>query len=148
MAEQSLYSVLGLPPSATELDIRVSYLHKLARIRSGLLASDQRPAIERAYETLQDPEKRFRYDLHFAAYSQSAGSRFEILGGNGAHFAAGAASDTCECSSSSAANRKGQASWRRRFAVGRQPRGACVPNVFGTSLPESPLTSSARPCTG
>ena len=69
MAEQSLYSVLGLPPSATELDIRVSYLHKLARIRAGLLPSDQRPSIERAYATLHDPEKRFRYDLHFAAYS-------------------------------------------------------------------------------
>jgi hypothetical protein len=70
MTEQSLYSVLGLPPSATELDIRVAYLHKLARIRAGMLPSEDRPAIERAYATLENPDKRFRYDLHFAAYSR------------------------------------------------------------------------------
>ncbi|MBW0461380.1 hypothetical protein O181_001095 [Austropuccinia psidii MF-1] len=65
--DSNLYEVLGVPPDASRADIRAAY-HRLAKQSH----PDKNPgadpavfhALQHAYETLSDPEKRTAYDTH------------------------------------------------------------------------------------
>jgi hypothetical protein len=68
--QRSLYQVLEIPSSSTRDEIRAAYRRQLARIRVGDLSPSLRQQIERACVTLDDPDRRIRYDIAFARHSR------------------------------------------------------------------------------
>jgi hypothetical protein len=68
--QRSLYQILEVPSSATRNEIRAAYRRQLARIRVGDLSPSLRQQIERACVTLDDPDRRIRYDTEFAQHSR------------------------------------------------------------------------------
>ncbi len=64
---RNLYAVLGLAPQATAAEIRAAHERLLAEIASGARPSDEQPVIEEAFQTLNDPVRRLRYDARAAA---------------------------------------------------------------------------------
>src|SRR3989454_11619736 len=71
-AVNSYYDLLGVPPHATELEIRSAYGRDVLRLQES--ASDRvaqfRAALDAAFATLVDPEKRSEYDETLAAATQ------------------------------------------------------------------------------
>jgi len=69
----SYYDLLGVPPHATELEIRSAYGRDVLRLQE--TASDKvakfRAALDAAFTTLVDPEKRSLYDASLAAATQA-----------------------------------------------------------------------------
>jgi len=72
-AVNSYYDLLGVPPHATELEIRSAYGRDVLRLQE--TASDKvaqfRAALDAAFATLVDPEKRSLYDASLAAATQA-----------------------------------------------------------------------------
>jgi hypothetical protein len=66
----TLYQVLALPSTATRNEIRAAYLHQMARLRTGELPELLEDWIERAYATLDHPDRRIEYDLYLALASE------------------------------------------------------------------------------
>jgi DnaJ-like protein len=68
----SYYKLLGVPPDATEMEIRSAYGRDVLRLQE--TASDKvaqfRAALDAAFATLVDPEKRTAYDAQLATASQ------------------------------------------------------------------------------
>ena len=71
-AVNSYYDLLGVPPHATELEIRSAYGRDVLRLQES--ASEKvaqfRAALDAAFATLVDPEKRSEYDETLAAAAQ------------------------------------------------------------------------------
>jgi hypothetical protein len=67
MAEQDLYNVLGLSSDATNFQIRAAHAYLIGRVEAGEIPFGFRPAIEQAYATLSEPERRERYDAQLEA---------------------------------------------------------------------------------
>jgi hypothetical protein len=69
----SYYDLLGVPPHATELEIRSAYGRDVLRLQE--LTSDKvtkfRGALDAAFATLVDPTKRSAYDESLAAAAQN-----------------------------------------------------------------------------
>src|SRR6266446_6354595 len=70
----SYYDLLGVPPHATEMEIRSAYGRDVLRLQE--LASDSkvaqfRAALDAAFATLVDPTKRSAYDEALAAAAQN-----------------------------------------------------------------------------
>lgn len=69
----SYYDLLGVPPHATELEIRSAYGRDVLRLQE--LTSDKvtkfRAALDAAFATLVDPTKRSAYDESLAAAAQN-----------------------------------------------------------------------------
>ena len=81
MEHKTYYDVMGLAPTASEKEIKMSY-RRLARkyhpdLNNEANAEEQFKALGEAYEVLKDPEKRKAYDqaLHDAQYSRSHHTR-------------------------------------------------------------------------
>jgi hypothetical protein len=72
-AVNSYYDLLGVPPHATEMEIRSAYGRDVLRLQES--ASDKvaqfRAALDAAFATLVDPTKRSAYDEALAAAAQS-----------------------------------------------------------------------------
>src|SRR5213592_4585367 len=72
-AVNTYYDLLGVPPHATELEIRSAYGRDVLRLQES--ASDKvaqfRAALDAAFATLVDPMKRSAYDEALAAAAQS-----------------------------------------------------------------------------
>lgn len=72
-AVNSYYDLLGVPPHATELEIRSAYGRDVLRLQES--ASDKvaqfRAALDAAFATLVDPTKRSAYDEALAAAAQN-----------------------------------------------------------------------------
>ena len=72
-AVSSYYDLLGVPPHATELEIRSAYGRDVMRLQE--TTSDKvaqfRAALDAAFATLVDPEKRSAYDAALAIAQQS-----------------------------------------------------------------------------
>jgi hypothetical protein len=70
----SYYELLGVPPNATELEIRSAYGRDVLRLQE--TASDKvaqfRAALDAAFATLVDPEKRTAYDTQLATAQQTS----------------------------------------------------------------------------
>ena len=96
----SYYDLLGVPPHATEMEIRSAYGRDVLRLQES--ASDKvtqfRAALDAAFATLVDPTKRSAYDEALAAAAQSdsadaaddAGAAFRYARRGGLWFAGGA----------------------------------------------------------
>lgn len=67
MQNGDLYAVFGVARDATGLEIQEKYQHLRQQLAAGEIPAEQRPAIERAYDTLGDPIRRLRYDAQAAA---------------------------------------------------------------------------------
>jgi len=69
----SYYDLLGVPPHATEMEIRSAYGRDVLRLQES--ASDKvaqfRAALDAAFATLVDPTKRSEYDAVLAATTQA-----------------------------------------------------------------------------
>ena len=69
----SYYDLLGVPPHATEMEIRSAYGRDVLRLQES--ASDKvaqfRAALDTAFATLVDPAKRSEYDAVLAATTQA-----------------------------------------------------------------------------
>ena len=69
----SYYDLLGVPPQATEMEIRSAYGRDVLRLQES--ASDKvaqfRAALDTAFATLVDPTKRSEYDAVLAATTQA-----------------------------------------------------------------------------
>jgi hypothetical protein len=69
----SYYELLGVPPNATEMEIRSAYGRDVLRLQE--TTSDKvaqfRAALDAAFATLVDPEKRTAYDAHLATAAQN-----------------------------------------------------------------------------
>src|SRR5436190_16021242 len=73
-AVNSYYDLLGVPPHATELEIRSAYgrdVLRLQELASGKVAQF-RAALDAAFATLVDPEKRSAYDAQLATVAQES----------------------------------------------------------------------------
>jgi hypothetical protein len=70
----SYYELLGVPPNATELEIRSAYGRDVLRLQES--ASDKvshfRAALDAAFATLVDPAKRSAYDAELATAAQTS----------------------------------------------------------------------------
>jgi curved DNA-binding protein CbpA len=70
----SYYDLLGVPPHATEMEIRSAYGRDVLRLQES--ASDKvaqfRAALDAAFATLVDPTKRSAYDEALAAAAQDS----------------------------------------------------------------------------
>jgi DnaJ domain len=70
----SYYELLGVPPNATELEIRSAYGRDVLRLQE--TTSDKvaqfRAALDAAFATLVDPEKRTAYDAQLATAQQTS----------------------------------------------------------------------------
>jgi len=96
----SYYDLLGVPPHATELEIRSAYGRDVLRLQES--ASDKvaqfRAALDAAFATLVDPDKRTAYDATLATATQSdvadaaddADAAFRYARRGGLWFAGGA----------------------------------------------------------
>ena len=96
----SYYDLLGVPPHATEMEIRSAYGRDVLRLQES--ASDKvaqfRAALDVAFTTLVDPTKRSAYDEALAAATQSdaadaaddADAAFRYARRGGLWFAGGA----------------------------------------------------------
>jgi hypothetical protein len=96
----SYYDLLGVPPHATEMEIRSAYGRDVLRLQES--ASDKvaqfRAALDAAFATLVDPTKRSAYDEALAAAAQSnvagaaddANAAFRYARRGGLWFAGGA----------------------------------------------------------
>ena len=96
----SYYDLLGVPPHATELEIRSAYGRDVLRLQES--TSDKvaqfRAALDAAFATLVDPMKRSAYDEALAAAAQSnvadgaeeANAAFRYARRGGLWFAGGA----------------------------------------------------------
>jgi hypothetical protein len=97
----SYYDLLGVPPHATEMEIRSAYGRDVLRLQEQ--ASDSkvaqfRAALDAAFATLVDPTKRSAYDEALAAAAQNnvadaaddAGAAFRYARRGGLWFAGGA----------------------------------------------------------
>jgi hypothetical protein len=96
----SYYDLLGVPPHATEMEIRSAYGRDVLRLQES--ASDKvaqfRAALDAAFATLVDPTKRSAYDEALAAAAQDgsadasaeADSAFRYARRGGFWFAGGA----------------------------------------------------------
>lgn len=99
-AVNSYYDLLGVPPHATELEIRSAYGRDVLRLQES--TSDKvaqfRTALDAAFATLVDPTKRSAYDEALAAAAQSdvadgaeeADAAFRYARRGGLWFAGGA----------------------------------------------------------
>jgi DnaJ domain len=99
-AVNSYYDLLGVPPHATELEIRSAYGRDVLRLQES--TSDKvaqfRAALDAAFATLVDPTKRSAYDEALAATAQSnvagaaddASAAFRYARRGGFWFAGGA----------------------------------------------------------
>ncbi len=69
----SYYDLLGVPPHATELEIRSAYGRDVLRLQESTSdkVSQFRAALDAAFATLVDPTKRSAYDEALAAEAQS-----------------------------------------------------------------------------
>ncbi len=69
----SYYDLLGVPPHATELEIRSAYGRDVLRLQESTSdkVSQFRAALDAAFATLVDPTKRSAYDEALAAAAQS-----------------------------------------------------------------------------
>ncbi|MGH8978434.1 MAG: molecular chaperone DnaJ [Acidimicrobiia bacterium] len=85
MSERDLYEVLGLTRNASDDEIKKAY-RRLARQhhpdanQDDPQAAEQFKEVQRAYETLRDPERRRRYDV-FGADGDPAGSASDFGSG-------------------------------------------------------------------
>lgn len=65
------YAILGIPATATDLEIKRAYRNLVKRYhpdrRSSESSHEQIAAINHAYDILSDPQKRAQYDRGFAA---------------------------------------------------------------------------------
>jgi DnaJ-like protein len=96
----SYYELLGVPPNATEMEIRSAYGRDVLRLQE--TTSDKvaqfRAALDAAFATLVDPTKRSAYDADLAAATQSgvadsaedAADAFRYARNGGLWFAGGA----------------------------------------------------------
>ncbi len=65
---RSLYDVLGLPPTASEDEVRAAYRASMRRVHPDVGGSEPAFSLVRAaYRVLGDPDRRHRYDLQLAA---------------------------------------------------------------------------------
>lgn len=99
-AVNSYYDLLGVPPHATEMEIRSAYGRDVLRLQES--ASDKvaqfRTALDAAFATLVDPEKRSAYDEALAATAHTnvagatdaADAAFRYARRGGLWFAGGA----------------------------------------------------------
>jgi hypothetical protein len=99
-AVNSYYDLLGVPPHATEMEIRSAYGRDVLRLQES--ASDKvaqfRAALDAAFATLVDPTKRSAYDETLAAAAQinvagaadDANAAFRCARRGGFWFAGGA----------------------------------------------------------
>lgn len=99
-AVNSYYDLLGVPPHATEMEIRSAYGRDVLKLQES--ASDKvaqfRVALDAAFATLVDPTKRSAYDEALAAAAQSstgdaseeAAAAFRYARRGGLWFAGGA----------------------------------------------------------
>jgi hypothetical protein len=99
-AVNSYYDLLGVPPHATEMEIRSAYGRDVLRLQES--ASDKvaqfRAALDAAFATLVDPTKRSAYDETLAAAAQinvagaadDANAAFRYARRGGFWFAGGA----------------------------------------------------------
>jgi hypothetical protein len=94
----SYYELLGVPPNATEMEIRSAYGRDVMRLQE--TTSDKvaqfRAALDAAFATLVDPEKRTAYDAQLATAAQNtvdgsddATDAFHYARNGGLWFAAG-----------------------------------------------------------
>ncbi|AFV25041.1 chaperone protein DnaJ [Methanolobus psychrophilus R15] len=78
MSVPDYYSVLGMPPGASQDELKKRYRTLIAKYHpdrnSDAGAEEQSKRINEAYSILADPEKRTRYDrsLHYPGYAASA----------------------------------------------------------------------------
>ena len=96
----SYYDLLGVPPHATELEIRSAYGRDVLRLQESTSAkvAQFRAALDAAFATLVDPTKRSAYDEALAAAAQSnvadgaeeADAAFRYARRGGLWFAGGA----------------------------------------------------------
>jgi curved DNA-binding protein CbpA len=80
-----LYGVLALPRNASDDDIKVAYRVLARRLHPDVNVSDEASAqrlqeVNRAYQTLGNPEARAAYDRDLAGQRASARRRYAILG--------------------------------------------------------------------
>jgi hypothetical protein len=70
----SYYDLLGVPPNATEMEIRSAYGRDVLRLQEAPNAktAEFRTTLDAALATLTDPTKRAEYDAALAAYVQDA----------------------------------------------------------------------------
>ncbi|MGF7236643.1 MAG: J domain-containing protein [Frankia sp.] len=66
--QKSLYDVLGLPPTASDDEVRAAYRASMRRVHPDVGGSEPAFSLVRAaYRVLGDPERRHRYDLQLAS---------------------------------------------------------------------------------
>jgi|GEM_PF-2854831 len=105
MSVHDYYSVLGMPPGASQDELKKRYRTLIAKYHPdrnhGPGAEERSKRINEAYGVLSDPEKRARYDrtLHYPGYASAfKGSR------NSTHSSAGGSSASSSYSSYSYGN--------------------------------------------
>ncbi|MHB1536256.1 MAG: DnaJ domain-containing protein, partial [Acidimicrobiales bacterium] len=90
MADVDYYQVLGLGRGAAEDEVRRAYLRRARELHPDTnpdpQAEEQFKVVNRAYETLKDPERRRQYDMFGADGPRGGGDPFAGSGGLGDIF--------------------------------------------------------------
>lgn len=94
MSVPDYYSVLGMPPGASQEELKKRYRILMAKYHpdrnSDPGAEERTKSINEAYGVLSDPEKRARYDrsLHYSVYGEADSSR-KYTGSNSRDYSDG-----------------------------------------------------------